>query len=71
MYYTLSSQLYTCDHGRTAADQRAANIRMGEAAGQLRDLRFRLGRFFRPGRTGRTSGAITVTAPVQALSANR
>ena len=47
MLYPLSSQLYMYEHGRTTAEQRAADIRTGEAAAELRDLRLRLGRAFR------------------------
>jgi hypothetical protein len=48
MVYTLSYQMYKCEHGLAAAEQRAADVRAGEAAAALRDLRLRLGRTFRP-----------------------
>jgi hypothetical protein len=49
MVYMLSYQMYKYEHGLTAAEQRAADVRAGEAAAALRDLRLRLGRAFRPG----------------------
>jgi hypothetical protein len=39
MIHTMAEQTYTYEHGLTAAEQRAANIRAGEAAAALRDLR--------------------------------
>jgi hypothetical protein len=48
MVYTLSYQMYKYEHGLTAAEQRAADVRAGEAAAALRDLRLHLGRTFRP-----------------------
>ena len=48
MMYTLSYQMYKSEHGLTAAEQRAADVRAGEAAATLRDLRLHLGRTFRP-----------------------
>ena len=48
MVYTLSYQMYKYEHGLTAAEQRAADVRVGEAAAALRDLRLRLGHAFRP-----------------------
>jgi hypothetical protein len=50
MFHTLSYQLYTYEHGRTVAGQRAADVRAGEVAAELRGLRLRLGRAFRLGR---------------------
>jgi hypothetical protein len=47
MVYTLSYQEYKYEHGLGAAEQRAADVRAGEAAAALRDLRLRLGRAFR------------------------
>ena len=47
MLYTLSYQTYKYEHGLSAAEQRAADIRAGEAAAALRDLRLCLGRAFR------------------------
>ena len=47
MLYTLSYQTYKYEHGLTAAEQRAADVRTGEAAAALRDLRRHLGRIFR------------------------
>lgn len=48
MVYTLSYQMYKYEHGLSAAEQRAADVRAGEAAAALRDLRLRLRRAFRP-----------------------
>jgi hypothetical protein len=36
MVYTLSYQLYKYEHGLTAAEQRSADVRAGEAAAALR-----------------------------------
>jgi hypothetical protein len=47
MLHPLSYQLYRYEHGLSAAEQRAADVRAGEAAAALRDLRLRLGRTFR------------------------
>ena len=47
MVYTLSYQMYKYEHGVSAVEQRAADVRAGEAAAALRDLRLRLGRAFR------------------------
>jgi hypothetical protein len=46
MFQPLSYQLYRCEHGLSAAEQRAADVRAGEAAADRRDLRLRLGRAF-------------------------
>ena len=48
MSFSLSYQLYRYEHGLSAAGQRAADVRAGEAAAALRDLRLRLGRTFCP-----------------------
>jgi hypothetical protein len=78
MFHTLSYQLYTYEHGRTAAEQRAADTRVGEVTAEWRDLRLRLGRVFCLGRfvqlARRAAGAMTgseATASVQALSSYR
>ena len=47
MFYTLSYQGYKYEHGLTAAEQRAADVRAGKAAAALQDLRLRLGRALR------------------------
>jgi len=44
MFHPLSYQLYRYEQGLSAAGQRAADVRAGEAAAELRDLRLRLGR---------------------------
>ena len=66
MVYTLSYQIYKYERGLTATEQRAADIRTGEAAAALRDLRTRIGRAFRPGRrmrpAGGAAGPVTASA---------
>ena len=47
MVYPLSYQQYKHERGLTAAEQRAADVRAGETAAALRDLRACLGRGFR------------------------
>jgi hypothetical protein len=49
MVCTLSYQLYKYEHGLSAAEQRAADARAGEAAAAMRDLRLCLGRALRLG----------------------
>jgi hypothetical protein len=73
MVYTLSYQMYKYEHGLTAAEQRAADVRAGEAAAALRDLRLRLGRAFRPRHHVRSARrtADVMTASVQVLSSVR
>jgi hypothetical protein len=81
MVYTLSYQMYKSEHGLSAAEQRAADVRAGEAAGAVRDGRLLLGRACRrwlqrrlPGRpAGRAAGAVTRTgaASVRLLSNGR
>jgi hypothetical protein len=44
MFQPQSYQLYRYEHGLSAADQRAADVRAGEAAAALRDLRLRVAR---------------------------
>ena len=73
MVYTLSYQMYKYEHGLSVVEQRAADVRAGEAAAALRDLRLRLGRTFRAGHSAdparRTADA--TTASVQGLSGIR
>jgi hypothetical protein len=73
MVYTLSYQMYRYEHGLSAAEQRAADVRAGEAAAALRDLRLHLGRAFRLRRRVRSAGgaADAMTASVRALSGVR
>ena len=74
MMYTVSYQMYKHEHGLhvTAAEQRAADVRAGEIAAALSDLRLRLGRALRPGHRGRPPGvADAVTVPVRCLSSVR
>lgn len=78
MVYTLSYQMYKYEHGISAAEQRAADVRAGEAAAALRDLRLRLGRAFRlrhrvlaaRGTSGAVPGSETA-APTRVLSGVR
>jgi hypothetical protein len=56
MVYTLSYQMYKCEHGLSAAEQRAADVRAGEGAAAVRELRLRLGRVFRPRPAGWPGG---------------
>jgi hypothetical protein len=63
MLYTLGYQMYKYEHGLSAAEQRAADVRVGEAAAAVRDLRLCLGRAFRLRRRARAArgaaGAVT------------
>lgn len=47
MVHTLSYQLYKCEHGLNSAEQRAVDVRAGEAAVALRDLKHSLGSVLR------------------------
>jgi len=75
MVYTLSYQMYKCEHGLSGAEQRAADVRAGEGAAAVRELR--LGRAFRsrhrvrPGR--RAADAVTGSgaASMRLLSSGR
>ena len=75
MMYTVSYQMYKHEHGLhvTAAERRAADVRAGEIAAALSDLRLRLGRAFRPVRRGRPARGMAdaVTAPARFLSSVR
>jgi len=73
MVYTLSNQLYMYEHGLSVAGQRAADVRAGEAAAALRDMRRSLGRAFRLRRRVRPAcpTAGTLTAPARVLSSAR
>ena len=73
MVYPLSYQLYKQEHGLTVAEQRAADVRAGETAAALRDLRAWLGRSFRLRRRVRPArgAADTITAQVRFLSSAR
>jgi hypothetical protein len=73
MLYTLSYQMYKYEHGLTAAEQRAADVRTGEAAAALRDLRLHLGRIFRLRRRVRPAwgAADAMTASVRVPSSVR
>ncbi len=78
MVYTLSYQLYRYEHGLSAADQRAADVRAGEAAAAVRDLRLCLKRVFRLGHRVRPAhgeaAAVTgsgAAAPTRVLSSVR
>jgi hypothetical protein len=70
----MSYQMYKVEHGLavTTAEQRAADVRAGEIAEALTDLRIRLGHALRPGHGRPARGvADTVTAPVRFLSSVR
>ena len=73
MVYTLSCQMYKCQHGLTAAEQRAADVRSGEAAAALRDLRLCLARTFRPRHSAGSArdAADAMTASARVLSSVR
>ena len=78
MVYTLSNQIYRYEHGLTAAEQRASDVRAGETAAALRDLRLGLWRAFRlrhrvrpaPGAAGAAT-ASGAAAPARVLSGIR
>jgi hypothetical protein len=77
MANTLSYQMYKCEHGLSAAEQRAADVRAGEVAAALAaamgDLRLKLGRVFRPRHRVRPARgtADAVTASVRVMSSVR
>jgi hypothetical protein len=79
MLHPLSYQLYgpeheyRYEHRISAATQRAADVRMGEAAAGLRDLRLCLGRAFRLEHRVRSArrAANAMTASVRVLSSVR
>ena len=73
MLHALSYQLYRYEYGLSAAGQRTADVRAGEAAAALRDLRLRLGRAIRPRHRVRPArpAADAMTASVQVLSGVR
>jgi hypothetical protein len=77
MVYTLSYQMYKCEHGLGAAEQRAADARAGKAAAAARDGRSGLGRAFRVWHRGRAASTArgTVTgsgaASMRLLSSGR
>ena len=78
MVYPMAYQQYRYERGLTDAEQRAADIRAGEVAAELRDLRLRLGRTFRPRHRMRSArgaaGAVTgsgAAAPTRVLSSVR
>ena len=68
--YTLSYQsyqIYKQEHGLevSAAEQRAADVRAGEFAAELRELWRCLGRAFRPGdRAGHRAGTVRAVRTV-------
>lgn len=73
MVYPLSYEMYKYERGLTAAELRSADVRAGETAAAVRNLRVRLGRSFplrhrvRPARRA----ADTMTAQVRFLSSAR
>lgn len=66
---TLSYQTYRYERGLTTAEQRAADIRAGEAAAAVRDLRLRIGRALRLARRARLDRGApdAMTAPARLL----
>jgi hypothetical protein len=72
MNYPMSYQLYRYEHGLSAAEQRAADVRAGETAAAMRDLRLALGRAFGLRRVRSVRGtADAVTAPARVLPSAR
>jgi hypothetical protein len=73
MVYTLSYQMYKCEHGLGAVEQRAADVRAGEAAASVRDARVWFGRVFRGRPARREAGAVTGSgaAPRRLLASGR
>jgi hypothetical protein len=75
MMFTASYQMYKHEHGLhvSAAEQRAADVRAGEIAAALSDLRLRLGRALRPARRARPGrgAADAMSAPVRFVSSAR
>jgi hypothetical protein len=77
MVYTLSYQMYKCEHRVSAAEQRAADVRAGAGAAAVRQGRLRLGRAFRRRAAGwparRAAGAATGSgaASMRLLSSGR
>ena len=73
MVYTLSYQIYKYEHGLTATEQRAADVRAGEAAAAVSDLWLRLGRTLRPRRRvgSARAAADAMTASVRVPSGVR
>jgi hypothetical protein len=69
MVYSLSYQLYECERGLGAAERRAADVRAGEAAAALRNLR----RALRPWRRVRSArqAADAATASARVLTSVR
>jgi hypothetical protein len=62
MVYTLSYQMYKYEHGLSAAEQQAEDVRAGQGAAALRDLEFCLRRAFR---LSRRADAGLVECPVR------
>jgi len=73
MLYTMSTQMFKYEHGLTAAQQRAEDVRAGEVAAALTGLGSQLGRVFRPRQRVRSArlAADATTVPVQVLSSAR
>jgi hypothetical protein len=70
MLYTLWYPMYKYEHGLSAAEQRTADVRAGEAAAGLRDLRLGLGRAFRLRQRVRPARG-TACAPPRSAAAPR
>jgi len=70
MMYSLSYQMCKCEHGLTAAEQRAADVHAGETAAALRELRLLAWRALRPGHRVRPARGVA-GAPVRFMSSAR
>jgi hypothetical protein len=57
MFYSVSYQTYNYERGLSAAEQRAADVRVGETAAALGLLRLRLGPAMRWKHDARAAGA--------------
>jgi hypothetical protein len=70
MFQPLPYQLCMSEHGISGAEQRAADVRAGEAAAALRDLRLHFERIFRPWHRVRSARgtADTMTPSARVLS---
>ena len=77
MVYTLSYQMYKCEAGLSAAEQRAADIRAGAGAAAVREVPVGLGRVRRLRSRARAGGGAAGTmtrsgaAPMRLMSSGR
>jgi len=71
MHYMMSYQICRYERGLSAAEQRAEDIRRGEAAAALRDLRYQFAAALRRGRRAwlaREAAAATTNGGAPALA---